>query len=163
MLCGELNADILHNLESTLSQIYTPLLSKQDEWGQLKASDEKQMFLHEMNRFDDELKRKIANLRGDVELVAPPANTIAQKPAEYAKAAERPELVQKFMETMHQWCQQITEYLHNDPSQHPLHPDVNSGPDVEIEYWSRRLLSLISITEQLKDKSNRVVTGVLKA
>jgi dynein heavy chain len=34
---------------------------------------------------------------------------------------------------------------------------------VEIEYWSRRMLTLISITEQLKTKPSRVVTGVLKA
>jgi dynein heavy chain len=37
------------------------------------------------------------------------------------------------------------------------------GPDEEIEYWCRRMLTLISITEQLKSKPNRVVTGVLKA
>ena len=34
---------------------------------------------------------------------------------------------------------------------------------MEIEYWSRRMLTLVSITEQLKSKPNRVVTGVLRA
>jgi len=38
-----------------------------------------------------------------------------------------------------------------------------AGPDVEIEYWTRRMLTLISITEQLKSKGHRIVTGVLKA
>ncbi len=39
---------------------------------------------------------------------------------------------------------------------------LQGGPEVEIEYWTRRMPTLISVTEQLKSRRNRVVTGVLK-
>lgn len=68
-----------------------------------------------------------------------------------------------FLDIVHSWCDVITRYMEDDPSNTPLEQSEDSGPDVEIEYWSRRMLTLISITEQLKTKPNRVVTGVLKA
>ena len=44
-----------------------------------------------------------------------------------------------------------------------LHLNVVDIVLLQIEYWSRRMLTLISITEQLKTKQSRVVTGVMKA
>jgi dynein heavy chain len=100
-----------------------------------------------------------------VELRAPesPHDKIEQKPAAYARAAKDPEVLTHFQGIVTSWCDQITKYMEDDPSNQPIDPKVDSGPDVEIEYWSRRMLTLISITEQLKTKPSRVVTGVLKA
>ena len=63
---------------------------------------------------------------------------------------------------MKSWCDKIEEYVKTDPSVGPLDPGLDQTPEEEIENWSKRLLTLISITEQLKTKQNRVVTGVLK-
>jgi len=165
VLCGEVTADILQTFESTLSQVFHPLLQRQDEWGLIKQQTTKQAFLEHMSKYDADLNRKIQNLSGDVELRNPSSkyDNIEQKPAAYAKAAKDSAILEHFTEIVTSWCDVITKYLEDDRSNIPLDKDDNSGPDVEIEYWSRRLLTLISITEQLKTKPNRVVTGVLKA
>jgi len=165
VLAGELTADILNTFQTTLEQVYKPLLKQQPTWGEIKREKERKYFLDHLSKFEEELKRKIANLRGDVELrtPAPPFDKIEQKPASYAKAAKDKAVLTHFQDIVTSWCEQITKYLEDDQSNTPIQPNNESGPDVEIEYWCRRMLTLISITEQLKSKPNRVVTGVLKA
>lgn len=166
VISGEINADLLHTFEFSLSTLYTPVLRGSSEWGHIKRKDDQQNLLGEIDKFDEDLKKKILNLRGDVDLRTPepPFDKIDQKPAAYAKAAKDKATLTHFSGIVASWCAQITEYMQNDPSKKPLDPDrCDDGPEIEIEYWSRRMLTLISITEQLKTKSSRVVTGVLKA
>jgi len=165
VLCGEMNSEILQTFEGTLSQVYAPLLKSQEQWGQITQEKDKRAFLDTIAKFDEDLKKRISNLRGDVELRSPesPYDKIEQKPASYAKAAQDAKLVEHFSDIVNSWCEQITKYMEDDPSNTPLDKHTDSGPDVEIDYWSRRMLTLISITEQLKMGPNRVVTGVLKA
>jgi dynein heavy chain len=168
VLSGEIGADILLTFQSSLSNVFKPLLAIEgntQQWGQIKQNKEKSSFLDNLSKFDEDLKRKIANLRGDIELRSPqaPFDRIEQKPASYAKAAKDKMVLEHFQEIVTSWCEVITKYMEDDPSNTPIEVSVDSGPDIEIEYWSRRMLTLISITEQLKTKPNRVVTGVLKA
>lgn len=165
VLFGELSAKLLETFEETLASVYSPLLASNTEWGQIKLEKDKQEFISKIVKFHEQLKRKIANLRGDVELKLPqpPHDKIEQKPAAYAKAAKDPEVLKHFQSIVTSWCEQITKYVENDESTLPIKKDVQTGPEKEIEYWSRRMLTLISITEQLKTKQSRVVTGVLKA
>lgn len=165
VLAGEITQDILQTFQATLQNVYGPLLSKQNEWGAIKREKERKQFLDHLSKFDQELQRKIANLRGDVELRTPtaPFDKIEQKPASYAKAAKDKQVLDHFQDIVASWCEQITKYMEDDQSNTPLLAVNETGPDVEIEYWCRRMLTLISITEQLKSKPNRVVTGVLKA
>lgn len=165
VLAGEITADILATFQQTLSQVYAPLLARQNEWGAIRREKERKAFLDQLGKFEEELKRKIANLRGDVELRTPaaPFDKIEQKPASYAKAAKDRATLNHFQDIVSSWCEQITKYMEDDQSNTPLAASNEKGPDEEIEYWCRRMLTLISITEQLKSKPNRVVTGVLKA
>lgn len=94
---------LLHHCSHTSffhpSQVFSPLLSRQDEWGLVKKDTrEHTTFITQLTKFDDDLKRKIANLRGDVELRTPqpPHDKIEQKPASYAKAAKDKAVLEHF-------------------------------------------------------------------
>jgi dynein heavy chain len=165
VLFGEVSKDILHGFQQVLQNLYNPMLQAQPEWGLIKSDKKQQPFLGVIGTFQEDLKHTIANLRGDVELRVPeaPHDKIEQKPAAYARAAKDPVVLKHFQDIVTSWCDQITKYMNNDKSKEPIDAKQNSGPEVEIEYWSRRMLTLISITEQLKTKPSRVVTGVLKA
>ena len=81
--------------------MYAPLLKAQDSWGEIRREKEKKGFLDQLVKFDDELKHKISNLRGDVELATPdaPYDKIEQKPAEYQKAATDAKVLAHFQGT----------------------------------------------------------------
>ena len=165
VVCGELSSELLTTYESTISEVYVPLLETQKEWGCIKGDKQKSSFLKQTNKFVENLRKKINNLRGDLELNTPsaPFDEIEQKPSAYTAAAEDKPTVEHFVGIVESWINSISTYIANDPSNTPMEAKDNSGPDVEIEYWQRRMLTLISITEQLKLKDNRVVTGVLRA
>ncbi len=198
VLCGEVNSNILHSMVATLSEVYTPFLKSKDEWGSIKEDKTRKVFLNETGKFADTIKRKITNLRGDVELYTPTAmaDPIEQKPNAYEVACKEHKIVSSFRGVVDGWCKDVYAYIKStdgvDAAQIAASGGAGAlvpvssidrktgvgaaaahvaqqaaaayepGPEVEIEYWSRRLLTLISITEQLKTKNNRVVTGVLK-
>lgn len=161
VLFGELSSKILETFEETLASVYAPLVENNDQWGQIKLSKDRSDFIHKLAKFHENLKRKISNLRGDVELKLPqpPHDKIEQKPAAYAKAAKDPDVLEHFQGIVNSWCETITKYVDNDESNVPINSHEQTGPEKEIEYWSRRMLTLISVTEQLKTKQARVVTG----
>jgi dynein heavy chain len=164
VLSGEIHS-LLQSLESTISNVYKPCLEKSEKWGSITREDDKQVFLDHVEKFDVELKKTIENLTGDVTLAVPqePYDKIEQKPAAYARAAKESNVLAHFVEILQSWCKNIKAYMDNDPSNIPISPTCSDGPEIEIDYWARRMLTLISITEQLKSKQARVVTGVVKA
>ena len=165
VLCGEIGVDILQAFQSSLSEVYVPLLTQQSEWGRIHTAKEKGAFLDAVHSFQSELSRKIANLHGDLQLTAPPAvyEAIEQKPAAFVKASKDKSTVEGAIATCQAWSAAISGYLASDTSNVPIAASVDSGPEVEIDYWSRRMLTLISITEQLKGRAARAVHGVLRA
>ena len=174
ILCGECQPELLHDFESVLHEIYKPLLLNNNDsattWGKINQSagriqQEKSVFLHTVDKFDNEIKKKLTQLRGDVELrmSQPPYDTIEQKPAAYSKASKDNDIIVHYVDVVTSWCDDISKYMCTDVSSIPLSQACDDTPQVEFDYWNRRMLTLISITEQLKNKQNRVVTGVLKA
>lgn len=164
LICGELSANILDTYDNVLTKVFSPLLAGQEEWGHITRENEKQQFISQISKFHSDLNKKIQNLRGDLQLQGPkaPYDRIEPKPPAYTVASRDPVCLQQFCGIVDSWCTSIQTYMDNDVSTKPLDPLCDEGPEVEIEYWSRRMLTLISVTEQLKAKSNRVVTGVLK-
>lgn len=162
---GELNADLLVGFQQNVEKLYKPLLATSEKWGAIQRQEEKKAFINTIGDFDNKLQQRVANLHGDVtiEVPQPPYDKIDQKPAAYQRAAKNPEILAHFTDIIQKWCKKITAYMENDPSSIPLSPHSNEGPETEMNYWSRRMLTLISVTEQLKSKPSRVVTGVLKA
>lgn len=120
VLAGEITQDILQTFQATLQNVYGPLLSKQQEWGAIKREKERKHFLDQLTKFDTELQRKIANLRGDVELRTPaaPFDKIEQKPASYAKAAKDKAVLDHFQDIVASWCEQITKYMESAKQHH---------------------------------------------
>ena len=165
VLSGEIGVDILQAFQSSLSEVYVPLLAQQSEWGRIHTAKEKGAFLDAVHSFQTELSRKIANLHGDLQLLTPPAvyEAIEQKPAAFVKASKDKQTVEGAIAVCQAWSAAITGYLASDTSNVPIAASVESGPEVEIDYWSRRMLTLISITEQLKAKAAKAVIGVLRA
>ena len=98
VIVGEITADILDTFESTLSKVYTPILSNQEEWGHIKRHEEKQAFLSNLSRFQTDLQKKLSNLCGDIQLKTPvaPYDNIEPKPASYAEAVRDPQLLFHF-------------------------------------------------------------------
>ena len=165
VLCGEIGTDILQSFQASLSDVYVPLLAQQSEWGKVKGKD-KSAFLDAVTGFHSELSRKIQNLHGDIQLQqpAPAVDAIdATKPAMLLRASKDKPTVEACLSTLTSWCTAIAAYLASDTSNQPLSPAVESGPEVEIDYWARRLLTLISITEQLKTRGSKTVLAVVKA
>ena len=165
VLCGEIGTDILQSFQASLSDVYVPLLQQQSEWGKVKGKD-KNAFLDAVTGFQSELSRKIANLHGDIQLQQPNAAIDAidtNKPASLLRASKDKQTVEHCLATLTSWCQAIAAYLASDTSNQQLSPAVESGPEVEIDYWARRLLTLISITEQLKTKGSKTVLAVVKS
>jgi dynein heavy chain len=165
VISGEISDQLLNNLEQSISSVYMPVLKSTEKWGSITQDDQKKEFIQHVDKFHGDLQKKIQNLSGDVKLSAPeaPYDKIEQKPASYARAARDPEVLKNFQSILQSWCDQIATYMEQDPSKVPLSEKCEDGPDSEIEYWSRRMLTLISVTEQLKAKPSRIVTGVLKA
>jgi dynein heavy chain len=162
---GELSSELLVGFQQSVAGLYGPLLKKADKWGAIQRPEDREPFMTDFDKFDENLKHKIDNLHGDVtlEVPQPPHDKIDQKPAAYQRAARNPAILEHFIDIIQKWCKKITTYMETDPSTIPLSPLSNEGPETEIDYWSRRMLTLISVTEQLKTKPSRVVTGVLKA
>jgi len=186
IISGELSPLILQNLQQTLNEVYVPLVKTQADWGQIKLNEDRHEFMEKLEEFDDDLQQKIQNLQGEVTLDTPRDKfaTIEQKPASYTKESRNPETLAEFKRIVASWISTINRYIKNDSSNIPLGilretivndnsyaentkdillANIDAGPEFEIQYWGKRMLSLISITEQLKTKPNRVVTGVLKA
>jgi len=128
VLSGEITHDILATFQQTLQHVYGPLLAKQPEWGAIRREKERKQFLDQLGKFEDELKRKIANLRGDVLLRTPaaPFDKIEQKPASYAKAAKDRPTLEHFQDIVSSWCEQITKYMEEYVTTHRL-TDANKA------------------------------------
>jgi hypothetical protein len=151
VLFGEISAEILQSFEGTLANIFQPALSQQQEWGQIREAKDREQFLSQVHKFDDDLKRKIQNLRGDVTLktVEAPFNEIELLPSAFFEPALDQRCVQHFTSLVRDWCKEIKKYITNDTSAKLLEDSDNAEPELEINNWSRRMLSLISITEQV--------------
>ena len=95
--------------------MFLPILSKPNPkaWGQITEETDRKEFVDQLQKFDSDLKRKISNLRGDVELRVPeaPHDKIEQKPAAYSRAARDPQVLAHFQTIIASWCEQITKYM----------------------------------------------------
>lgn len=164
VISGELMPNVLQSLDTALSEVYAPILAGKQAWGKIHHEKEKSAFLNQVNKFHVDLSRRVLNLSGDLQVETPRAgfDRVDAKAAAYKDAAKNPAFLREFVRVVNSWRKSIQEYLDNDISLKPLDPANDEGPEVEIDYWSRRMLTLISITEQLGTRQSRVVLGTLK-
>ena len=53
VLSGELNSELLQGFQSTVAQLYGPVLEKTDRWGHISRAEEKEVFLNQVSEFND--------------------------------------------------------------------------------------------------------------
>ena len=109
VIFGEISAEILQSFEGTLAKVFQPaLLHAQQEahaahsgptmWGQIREAKDREQFITQVHKFDEDLKRKIQNLRGDVTLktVDSPYNEIDLQPSAFLEPALDQRCIQHF-------------------------------------------------------------------
>lgn len=148
VICGEIAAEILQSFEGTLSRVFEPVLAQQQEWGHIRESKDKGQFINQVHKFGEDLKRKVQNLRGDVELRQPeaPYDDIDNVPAAFVEPALDQKCIAHFSgvllsllpwcscfaaDIVKDWCNSISQYMNNDISSKPLgeHMRPPSAPD----------------------------------
>lgn len=162
---GVLDASVLLSLETTLSQLYAPLMLTADrdddpggEWGQADT-DARTEFLHGLKLFVTDVQENLKAMSTGLDLRKPDKRYDPADTRSLSQLSTDDSAVLHFVELMKEWCKQTEAYLEdNDQARWESH---EAGPDTELEYWKRRLQRLMGITEQLKTKECKMVTGVL--
>ncbi|CEO98004.1 hypothetical protein PBRA_006118 [Plasmodiophora brassicae] len=167
VLSGDVQADLLGQLEATLSQLCIPGLQQgmqgaasEGAWGMVRSDADRAAFLSAAAKFDDGLRRIISNMGSELNLqeVDEPVASIDATPSAYELAAKDPSNVAYCMQVLASWCKSIREYV-DEPDKTDA-SQITSGPEVEIERWNRRMLTLTRIVEQLRKPHGQVVVGI---
>jgi dynein heavy chain len=159
VLCGEISAAALHDLDACLSHVYRPLFESRESWG--KAGDEQSKeFLGDMTRFLSEVKDSLKSIVGGLELRKPDK----QFDVEGGRMRrDDPELLAHYEELLAGWCERIEGYLDEAPENSTFDQGKDQGPMSELDYWRRRMQRLTNITEQIKTKECKLVVTTLSA
>jgi hypothetical protein len=133
---GEVPANPLADFDFLLAQVFTPLLTKQDDWG--KAQEEgRGEFMEGMNRLHEVLDEAVFSLAGGCRLQNPDAGLIIGieiKQKSLEKAAFDEDMVAHLTSTLEEWCSQIETMISEDAENNRKEPD-DVGPRSELEYW----------------------------
>ncbi|TYZ61675.1 hypothetical protein PybrP1_000691 [[Pythium] brassicae (nom. inval.)] len=179
-LCfGELAPNILRDLETTITALFTPLLRAKDEWGKADA-DLKGEFMGESDKFATDLKEALSSMDSGLELRRPDRELLADAAghagaagangSRVLQAADSPRLIAHYEDVLKDWCDVIATYLETNAtgdsggggrSGGRDEPVDDDGPLGELEHWRRRMQRLTSITEQLKLAEYKDVFTVL--
>lgn len=154
---GEIQAGVLDNFYTVLSQVLLPSVECQD-WGKC-AQDDKSEFNQQLDRFNHTLKEAAMSLQGGIELRKPDASRLQDLtgPTAHQRAANDPEILAHCESVVEDWCSQTEGLLVQEP---PRDAD-DAGPDSELTYWRNRMAKFNSVAEQLKSKEARMVLGVV--
>ncbi|RHY37518.1 hypothetical protein DYB25_000117 [Aphanomyces astaci] len=162
LLFGELAPNVLRNLESTLSQLFTPLFKARDDWGKADA-DLKVEFMNESEKFANDLKEALHSMDSGLELRRPDRE-FENAGTRGAALSESPNVIAHYEDVLKDWCDVISTYLETNTTGDGKSNDDeidDDGPMGELEYWRRRMQRLTSITEQLKTNEYKDVFLVL--
>ncbi|KAH9103464.1 hypothetical protein AeMF1_002875 [Aphanomyces euteiches] len=162
LLFGELAPNVLRDLESSLSQLFTPLFKARDDWGKADP-DLKIEFMNESEKFATDLKGALHSMDSGLELRRPDRE-FENAGTRGGAVSESPQVIAHYEEVLKDWCDVITTYLEtNTTGDGKTNDDEidDDGPMGELEYWRRRMQRLTSITEQLKTNEYKDVFFVL--
>ncbi|ETP40862.1 hypothetical protein F442_11866, partial [Phytophthora nicotianae P10297] len=157
---GVLDSSVLLSIETHLAQLFVPMLTARDEseWGQAE-SDTRNEFMLGLKGFVTDVQENLKAMNTGLDLRKPDKRYDTSDSRSLSKLSSDDGAVQHFVELVKDWCKQTEAYLEdNDQGRWESH---EAGPATELEYWKRRLQRLMRITEQLKTKECKMVTGVL--
>lgn len=118
---GELAPNILRDLETTISSLFSPLLKAKDEWGKADA-DLKNEFMTESEKFANDLKEALNSMDSGLELRRPDRSILAEtvnnaaghggvNGARVLQVSDSPKLIVYYEEVLKEWCDVISTYL----------------------------------------------------
>ncbi|ETN06717.1 hypothetical protein PPTG_12758 [Phytophthora nicotianae INRA-310] len=157
---GVLDSSVLLSIETHLAQLFVPMLTAREEceWGQAE-SDTRNEFMLGLKGFVTDVQENLKAMNTGLDLRKPDKRYDTSDSRSLSKLSSDDGAVQHFVELVKDWCKQTEAYLEdNDQGRWESH---EAGPATELEYWKRRLQRLMGITEQLKTKECKMVTGVL--
>lgn len=157
---GILDPSVLLSTETTLAQLFLPLLHGREEleWGQAD-NESRNEFMHGLKSFANDIQENLKAMNTGLDLRKPDKRYDPNDSRSVSRLSSDDNAVYHFVDLMHDWCKQTEAYLEdNDQARWESH---ESGPDTELEFWKRRLQRLMGITEQLKTKECKMVSGVL--
>eukprot|EP01083_Nonionella_stella_P251507 867698_1 len=136
---------MLSDYYTLASQIFQPILDLTPEWGEVQDTKQQIDFMKTNKEFLSGISRDIANIDGDITLDLPeePYAELKPKLSVYQKHAADVECVQMYKGTLSCWITKVDKYLKHDPSSDPeVTIDSKEGPEDEINFWQRRMLTL---------------------
>ncbi|TMW55127.1 hypothetical protein Poli38472_013889 [Pythium oligandrum] len=157
---GVMDPSVLLSIETSLSQVFLPLLgSREDvEWGQADGESRNE-FMHGLKSFVNDMQENLKAMNTGLDLRKPDKRYDPSDSRSFSRLSADDNAVLHFVDLLQDWCKQTEAYLEdNDQGRWESH---DAGPDTELAYWKRRLQRLMGITEQLKTKECKMVTGVL--
>jgi dynein heavy chain len=126
--------DTYHRL---LSDIFVPILQKQDTWGKIQE-DQTTEFMTGAIKFGNTLAEAVSSLEGGVELKKPDAKfvtTIDLKPAAFNKAASDNKVAGHFEMVLNNWCEQVERLLDQSDSKGTAARKQVKKTSVKIIRW----------------------------
>lgn len=164
LLFGEVTANPLESLSTTLASVFQPISSRQEiTWGQCDG-EQKGDFLASFEKFSSELSESISALSGGIVLKKDLPSGIFLDPSSpkyQDMLRENPEVIGEYGALLETWCREIETYLEKgiDEKTHVQ----ETGPRGELDFWRSRMQKITSITEQLKGRECKAVFNVLHA
>jgi dynein heavy chain, axonemal len=166
-LCsGEVNQQGLECFQSTLQELYAPVLENMTHkmWGAAKkpAVDDLTAF---MQKFGEGLEKAVVSLRTGIKLEKPDPKIVREVEIpggaggavsvnlEHARGAAG-----HFSDILDSWCISVEGSLVQD-----VQMDSEAGPRSEFEYWRGRQATFNGLTEQLKSHECKVVLAAATA
>lgn len=164
LLFGEVTANPLESLSTTLASVFQPISSRQETtWGECDG-EQKVDFLTSFEKFSSELSESISALSGGIVLQKDLPSGVFLDPSSpkyQDMLRENPEVIGEYGALLETWCREIETYLEKgiDEKTHIQEP----GPRGELDFWRSRMQKITSITEQLKGRECKAVFNVLHA
>ncbi|KAJ0399007.1 hypothetical protein P43SY_008327 [Pythium insidiosum] len=180
---GELAPNILRDLETTITSLFSPMFKAKEEWGKADT-DLKLEFMAESDKFASDLQEALSSMDSGLELRRPDRELLAELAANAAststmggaralQATDSPRLIAHYEDLLREWCDVISSYLESNATSDGAASKGkgdsgdgasgadDDGPMGELEFWRRRMQRLTSITEQLKMNEYKDVFHVL--
>eukprot|EP00887_Chlorella_sp_A99_P001633 scaffold8.g1633.t1 len=166
LVVAEVSPQVLANLQALVADLYLPLLEESQDLASAAVQGAKQEFVQSATKLAAVLQEAASSLGSSAGLAPPePALLAALDPRggsrAFAKAAADAELAPRFTALLGQWCDAVEGLLSEGLA--GVKGADEAGPELELQFWRRRMMVLNSITEQLQGVGARAVVGVCAA
>ncbi|XP_068697910.1 dynein axonemal heavy chain 8-like [Montipora foliosa] len=157
VFCGEIKENPLVQFSSLLSEIFSPILHAQKDWGHY-SEDDVAHFLNQFDKYTNTLAEYANATITPQQILKKPESQVTSDFKQNRAAAVNPSILQEYENLVLDWISTIENFLTDGLEERN---DPFDGPLSELEKWKRRQKLLTSVTDQLKSKDCKGVIGVL--